>query len=1319
MKKYILFLLFAIVSICIHSFEGLNFKSLDVKDGIPDNYVYDILQDSYGFMWFVTNNSINRYDGYTFKYYPIAPEGDVYSIKEDGNRNIWIKAGEKYMVYNRVKDCVDDHIAGILPGADTSQNIHGIFVDHDKNIWFTSAGKLIYYDLKEEKYHEFTLSANEKIKWIECRNGQAYILFTSGRVRKVNLETNQLVDEVSLSLSGYPHHKMYLDYASNIWFYTEHSPEDALQYYNTKLKKLHTFTDSHNRSYNFVTAVIDDGKGNIWIGTDNGGITIYNTSTNKYTQLEYKINNLFSIPSNHIKCFYHDKQNIMWVGTSKRGVAYTCLSNTLFTRYNISGQDDISCILEDRSGNLWFGYDGDGITSIQPTDKITKYDYQDGAIPENLIVCSFLDSKNRIWFGTYGGGVFYRESGKFISLHYAGAEGAENPLHYIRSIDEDMAGNIWIGTVTSGLYCYEKDGTITGYTVENTPLQANSITDLYCHYGQNLYIGTSSGLSVMDTYSRQVSQISGTADGKQQLPDFFISCLYRDSRDLLWIGGKKGITVYNEVQDSMIYLTTANGLSHDFARAITEDHNKNMWATTDVGITNIVVVNDPMSLLPAFRCYRYYDEDGLGNITFNNHSIWCKKNGEVLMGGIGGYIKALPELVPYNPYKSKVEFTALYIANKRIDVDEEINGRVVLNKNIQLLDEIFLDYSDNNFAIDVASLNYQSLHKTQFTYRLEDRTEWIGLNGNTIHFNKLSPGTYTLQVNASSDGYHNDATSSLIIHINPPFWLSLPAYIFYALLLCSIVIVSIYYVRRKARFRLRMQKLELDIAKQQEMDEGKMRFFTNVSHDLRTPLSLIIIPLEKLIASPVHDKQTREDLKLMYRNSQILMGEVNQLLDLRKLEKGKSELKLSHGNISEFIKEVCSSFEPYSNKRGIQLKLVLKSSSIEMDFDRNKTQRILMNLLANAYKFNVDNGSVTITVDRITEANIEKVRIQIADTGIGVSDQNKQHIFERFYQATSASDYIGSGIGLHIVKEYVHMHGGEIHLKDNKPQGSVFTVTLPILETIQRNTETETEEVILIEETEQPAASESPLLIVEDNDDFRQFLIDCLKGHYPVVAAPNGKKALSIMTHQPVRMVISDVMMPVMDGLELCNKIKGDIRFSHIPVILLTARTADEHVLSGLKEGADDYITKPFNLDILLLRIRKLLEWSTESHTKFKTIEVEPSEITISSLDEQLISKAIRLVEENISNLDFSVEELSSAVSMTRGHLYKKLMMITGKSPLEFIRTIRIKRGKQLLEKSQLGVSDIAYQVGLSPKQFSKYFRESYGMLPSEYKKKE
>ena len=779
--------------------------------------------------------------------------------------------------------------------------------------------------------------------------------------------------------------------------------------------------------------------------------------------------------------------------------------------------------------------------------------------------------------------------------------------------------------------------------------------------------------------------------------------------------------VYNKNTKERIHLSTKNGLSHDYIRAITEDKEKNIWVTTDHGVTNIIATNSPEPS-SKFLCYPYFEEDGIGNMAFNNHSITCTQQGEILMGGSGGYLRINPRFINYRHENHPVIYTSLYLANQRMEVgSKNSNGRILLHKNIQLLNEITMDYSDSNFALEVSSMDYNSLHKLQYAYRLNKDEEWVKLEGNRIYFNKLSPGTYQLEVKVyeNNNSYKNSKASCLTIHVLPPFWLSVPAYIGYTLLLAGVIIFFFLKMKRKHIRNLSQQKREMEIIQQHEMDEAKMRFFTNVSHDLRTPLSLIIIPLEKLLSSNL-EKGVKEELELIHRNSETLLNEVNQLLDFRKLDQQKTQLMLSHGNLSDFVKEVCGSFIPQAVKKGINIRLHINETKMDMDFDRNKIQRILLNLLSNAVKYNYENGEVIVALDKITANGTENAQIQVADTGIGIKDENKDKIFDRFFQEQhSTTTYVGNGIGLHIVKEYVAMHHGTITVENHIPQGTIFTVTLPVTHNYavndEKQDEAEIREKAVDEVSDRTDTHKTSLLIVEDNDDFRNFLINCLKDTYQVFDAPNGKEALEILAHQSIQIIISDVMMPEMDGMELCRKIKTDIRYSHIPVILLTARTADEHELSGLKEGADDYITKPFNLEILLLRIQKILKWTINNHEKFKTIDISPSEITVSSLDEQLIEKAIRAVEENMDNSEFSVEELSSYVGMSRGHLYKKLIMITGKSPLEFIRILRVKRGKQLLEQSQLNVSQIAYQIGLSPKQFAKYFKEEFGYVPSEY----
>ena len=1055
-----------------------------------------------------------------------------------------------------------------------------------------------------------------------------------------------------------------------------------------------------------ITAVMDDGNGNLWIGTDDKGVYINYNQDKRLVRINKKSGNPFSLADNHINCFFKDNQNTMWVGTAKQGVSFAGLDKIAFSTCFLPEQEDVKCLQEDKKGNLWMGFDGEGLIR-QDSDKTsyTRFKMKKHSILSDLIICSCLDTKGRLWFGTYGGGAFYEQGGKFIPLRNV----APVSLKYIRRIVEDANGTLWFGTFMQGLYAMDSRSNFTAYTMNSSILPTGSILDLAYSKGRNLYIGTSSGLYSIDIYTRKITPITGTKANTKSLPDSYISSLFYDSRGLLWIGTRSGMTVFDEKKDEMVHLTIENGLSHNSIRAITEDKFKNIWVTTDHGITNIVVDSSPAGQRKdsPYLCYPYFEEDGIGDMTFNSHSITCTEQGEILMGGIGGYLKITPRPTNfYNRTGSPVVFTGLLLANQKMEVDSRTsNGRILLPKNIQLLEEITMDYSDSNFALEVSSMDFQNRHKQQFAYRLGEQEEWVKLEGNRIHFNRLSYGTFRLQVKVYEPNGYDNPVSSLFIHVRPPFWLSLPAYGCYALMVILLFLLILRNTQRKHKRLMEQQKYEMEITQQHEMDEAKMRFFTNVSHDLRTPLALIITPLEKLLALE-SARNLKTDLELIYRNAVALLNEVNQLLDFRKLDRQKTQLSPSYGNLSDFVKETCDSFKELSLKNGIRLELNLMDTDISMSFDRNKMQRILLNLLSNAVKYNRKDGIVVVTVNKILVSEKEHVRIQVADTGIGIKDENKEKVFDRFFQEQhTATTYVGSGIGLHIVKEYVTLHQGTIRITDNQPQGSIFTITLPVVDRTN-------EERQLCHDSKEEGVS---VLVVEDNDDFRHFLIGCLKEHYQVFEASDGKEALEILSQQSVQMVISDVMMPVMDGLELCHAVKTDIRFSHIPVILLTARTAEKHVLGGLREGADDYITKPFNLDILLLRIQKLLKWTRSNHEKFGKMEVSPSEITISSLDEQLIEKAIRIVEDNMDNSEFSVEELSTQIGISRSGLYKKLMSITGKSPLEFIRILRLKRGKQLLEKSQLNISQIAYQVGLSPKQFAKYFKEEYGCLPSNY----
>lgn len=598
-------------------------------------------------------------------------------------------------------------------------------------------------------------------------------------------------------------------------------------------------------------------------------------------------------------------------------------------------------------------------------------------------------------------------------------------------------------------------------------------------------------------------------------------------------------------------------------------------------------------------------------------------------------------------------------------------------------------------------------------------------------FTNLAPGKYVLRVKAiNSDGYVGIKEATLGIVVNPPFWMSWWAYLLYAAGLVVVLFLARYRMLKREREKFHLQQIENEVAKNEEINNMKFRFFTNVSHELRTPLTLIISPLEGMLKETTDELQSTR-LQLMYRNAQRLLHLVNQLLDFRKGEMSTHQLSLSEGDIISYVHSVCNSFLLMADKKHIQFSFFSGIDTFSMAFDADKVGKIVMNLLSNAFKFTPEGGRVTVMIEHVT-GTPDTLEIKIADTGIGISDVDKEHIFDRFYQADhkGVEETTGNGIGLSLVRDFVTLHEGEVKVFDNIGTGSVFVIQFPVkhVETqVQLPEETgmsvgdEEDREMKEEVREETGRKDSPLLlVVDDNEDFRIFMRYSLELQYRVKLAVNGNEAWEMMQEELPDLVISDVMMPQMDGNELCRLIKQDKRTAHIPVILLTARQNTEAKLEGLQTGADDYVTKPFNMTILVLRIRKLIELSRYHRVTQGMIDPAPSEIVITSLDEKLIEKAIKYVEDNMSRTELSVEELSRELGMSRVHLYKKLLQITGKTPIEFIRVIRLKRAAQLLRESQLHVSEVAFEVGFNnPKYFSRYFKDEFGVLPSVYQEKE
>ena len=794
-------------------------------------------------------------------------------------------------------------------------------------------------------------------------------------------------------------------------------------------------------------------------------------------------------------------------------------------------------------------------------------------------------------------------------------------------------------------------------------------------------------------------------------------------------------SVADTARDSHLFLdlSPVAEAKGNFIAAITEDQERNMWVSTSRKVIRVTVASDGKGSY-LFDSRAYNSEDGLQNCDFNQRSIKTLHNGIIAIGGLYGVNVFAPDHIRYNKMLPNVMFTGLSLFDEAVKVGQSYGGRVLIKKELNDVENVEFDYKQNIFSVSFASDNYNLPEKTQYMYKLEGfNNDWLTLpvGVHNVTFTNLAPGKYVLRVKAiNSDGYVGIKEATLGIVVNPPFWMSWWAYLLYTIGLVVVFFLARYRMLKREREKFHLQQIENEVAKNEEINNMKFRFFTNVSHELRTPLTLIISPLEGMLKETTDELQSTR-LQLMYRNAQRLLHLVNQLLDFRKGEMSTHQLSLSEGDIISYVHSVCNSFLLMADKKHIQFSFFSGIDTFSMAFDADKVGKIVMNLLSNAFKFTPEGGRVTVMIEHVT-GTPDTLEIKIADTGIGISDVDKEHIFDRFYQADhkGVEETTGNGIGLSLVRDFVTLREGEVKVFDNIGTGSVFVIQFPVkhVETqVQLPEETgmsvgdEEDREMKEEVREETGRKDFPLLlVVDDNEDFRIFMRYSLELQYRVKLAVNGNEAWEMMQEELPDLVISDVMMPQMDGNELCRLIKQDKRIAHIPVILLTARQNTEAKLEGLQTGADDYVTKPFNMTILVLRIRKLIELSRYHRVTQGMIDPAPSEIVITSLDEKLIEKAIKYVEDNMSRTELSVEELSRELGMSRVHLYKKLLQITGKTPIEFIRVIRLKRAAQLLRESQLHVSEVAFEVGFNnPKYFSRYFKDEFGVLPSVYQEKE
>ena len=1324
--------------------QSYQFKHLEVSDGLSNNSVNTICKDRDGFMWFGTTTGLNRYDGYTFKIYQHAendpgslPDNYITDIVEMPDGRFWVNTGRGYVLFDKEQDCFITDVTGFMKNLESGGVPEQVFVDREGNTCLSVAGEGCYRYKEGGKrlffsYVEHSLPEHGVTQIAECSDGLLLIYNTGLLVclDRATLAIKWKSDEIKKYIPAGKtiEFSLFVDRDNCIWAYSLM----GIWAYDCGTKSWRTDLTAiwSSRPDVIIHAVAQDIEGRIWVGKDYDGIDVLEKETGKVTSLVAHDDNGRSLPHNTIYDLYADRDGIMWVGTYKKGVSY--YSESIF-KFNMYEWGDITCIEQADENRLWLGTNDHGILLWNRSTGKAEPFWRDaeGQLPNPVV--SMLKSKDgKLWVGTFNGGLYCMNGSQIRSYK----EGVGNALasNNVWALVEDDKGRIWIASLGGGLQCLEPvSGTFETYTSSNSALLENNVTSLCWVDNNTLFFGTANqGVGMMDMRTREIKKIQGQS-GNVKLSNDAVNHVYKDSRGLVWIATREGLNVYDTRRHVFLGLSFVAEAKGNFIAAITEDQERNMWVSTSRKVIRVTVASDGKGSY-LFDSRAYNSEDGLQNCDFNQRSIKTLHNGIIAIGGLYGVNVFAPDHIRYNKMLPNVMFTGLSLFDEAVKVGQSYGGRVLIEKELNDVENVEFDYKQNIFSVSFASDNYNLPEKTQYMYKLEGfNNDWLTLplGVHNVTFTNLAPGKYVLRVKAiNSDGYVGIKEATLGIVVNPPFWMSWWAYLLYTVGLVIVLFLARYRMLKREREKFHLQQIENEVAKNEEINNMKFRFFTNVSHELRTPLTLIISPLEGMLKETTDELQSTR-LQLMYRNAQRLLHLVNRLLDFRKGEMSTHQLSLSEGDIISYVHSVCNSFLLMADKKHIQFSFFSGIDTFSMAFDADKVGKIVMNLLSNAFKFTPEGGRVTVMIEHVA-GTPDILEIKIADTGIGISDVDKEHIFERFYQAghKGVEETTGNGIGLSLVRDFVTLHEGEVKVFDNIGMGSVFVIQFPVkhVETqVQLPEETgmsagdEEDKEMKEEAREETERKNFPLLlIVDDNEDFRIFMRYSLELQYRVKLAVNGKEAWEMMQEELPDLVISDVMMPQMDGNELCRLIKQDKRTAHIPVILLTARQNTEAKLEGLQTGADDYVTKPFNMTILVLRIRKLIELSRYHRVTQGMIDPAPSEIVITSLDEKLIEKAIKYVEDNMSRTELSVEELSRELGMSRVHLYKKLLQITGKTPIEFIRVIRLKRAAQLLRESQLHVSEVAFEVGFNnPKYFSRYFKDEFGVLPSVYQEKE
>lgn len=1343
--------------ICLFSIQtwAQSGKLFNTDNQLSSNLATQVFQDKSGFIWIATRNGLNTYDGYhitiikkDMSNFLGLNSNYINSIAQDEKEHILLGTNNSLLEFTGSEFLKIPMLDS--KGKELATYVKQIYPLRNKDVAVATSGYGIMLKKQDEQKCHAMKGEVEKLKYIhkllEDKRGRLWIITEDGKLYRK--ETNGRVTSHFTGTEGVGAQDILQDALGNLYLASK----------NQGVYLLRAGSNAFARISNIGNLPIDNiyisRNNKLYIGCDGLGIYVYDPQTG-FLQDNPLFSRLVNLAKSKITSIIEDNQGNIWVSMLQKGVFmqsniqndFNYMGFRLGNR-NVIGENCVTSLSINQGNQVWVGTDKDGLYLFNIATRSVEGHF----LNQSTVLTLCKDQQGRTWVGTYTDGLGYMDAaGSFhpVDLGISKSVG-------IFDIKQDPQGNIWIATMGKGLFCLQQDGSRRNYKTKygaDNNLKINCLPNNYLiklsfsNDGNHLYVATSVGLACLD---RKQNSWTSTFKGINCLnKNRFSHCVFVDSKDQVWYGTEDGAFCFDFRKGIKPKLyTTANGLTDNSVASITEDYQGNIWIGTIKGLNKLALKSGTIT--------KFYAESGLQSNEFSDASVCTTQDGKtILMGGSGGLNWFQADQVRQHPWQAKVVISG-FILNNKIVTPGMKSGSYTITDNWSTFSRDFqLSHEDNTFTLQLSTLTYNDVEQISYVYSINgDAWRTVPAGQNELAFSHLAPGRYKYRIKAICNGYETPV-KEFTITIHPAWYASIWAKLFYLLLLIAAIILYLRHRKRQMEDQLILQQH----IHAEDMGEAKIKFFMNISHEIRTPLTLIITPLLSLIKE---DKEPHRQgiYEIIRKNSERILHLINQMMDLRKIDKGQMVMRMCQTDMVGFINEEYELFRQQALAKNIDFEYQHDSEELPVWIDRNNFDKVIINLLSNAFKFTPTAGHILLSLTHTDH----HAYISVKDSGIGIPKDKLETIFLRFYQtpADPSDRNVGTGIGLDLTRSLVELHYGTISARNNEGEkgskfehGSEFIIRIPLgkdhlkpeelidEEEIKEKQNQELAEVEQLEqevkETENAEKAESAagttdmqgnlpasasgnkaeIVIVEDEEDIQDYLKAQLSSDFKIRTYPNGKVALNEILKNKPALIISDIMMPEMDGTTLCAKLKSNINTNDVPIILLTAKSREEDQLEGLQTGADAYILKPFNMDILRRTIINLLTMRRTLKNKFTGKESQEEKVEqrkIQTPDDALMQRVMEVINENIGDSDLSVDMIAQKVGISRVHLHRKMKELTNQTPHSFIRNIRLQQAAKLLKDGKQSITDVMYACGFSNSaSFSTMFKNLYGCSPREY----